>query len=75
MYDRDRIRQIAPAPPGWWAELRDKDGDTFHVPIALWLLTVDGQILGVDPTGEGWDSDPVSTSQLVQYVFDPKRAA
>jgi hypothetical protein len=69
----DKIIQIIPAAPNWWAHYRDT-GEDFECPIAAWALIEDKDgyrwIAPVDPTGKDWDGSPLAQEHEIVYRPD-----
>lgn len=47
MNSKGFIKQIIPAT-GWWTKWKNDDGKVGYLPVAVWALTADGDVVGMD---------------------------
>ena len=73
-----KYKSITASPPGWWAVYEDGDEELWSS-VAAWVIGVnksdeDGEIVGINPSGEGWIGDHCEqSSNFIRYEFDPDR--
>ena len=53
-----KYKSITASPPGWWAVYQDGDEELWSS-VAAWVIGAnksdeDGEIVGINPCGEGW---------------------
>jgi len=72
------MKQIAPAPVGWFAEIEDGHGGIEHVPVIAWVLLdcSDGEprVDGLLPSKHGTTDLAYPLEEFLQFVWRPDLA-